>query len=219
MFPTDAAVRLEGLHPQITMRRMTTNMLRHLGAILVRAFRLVIAFAISTACIVFWTVMRPFKSRYRQVALPYIAPDEMNPCAKMSRQLETREFFDLWHRSYPCCIHLRNALGTDLWATNLPSLDSNTRIAGASLTDMSPGKGGSDRLRGYLKSSRVLLPRSDDHCVRLCIVLGDDEHLSPTGVYNANPSGHACCGTGNHPRSVVAKQENSTGLKTAQQDT
>jgi hypothetical protein len=141
MFPTDAAVRLEGLHPQITMRRMTTNMLRHLGAILVRAFRPVIAFAVSTACIVFCTVMRPFKTRHRQVALPCIAPDEMNPCAKMSRQLERREFFDLWHGSYPCCIRLRNELGTDLSATSLPSLDSNARIAGASLTDMSPGKG------------------------------------------------------------------------------
>jgi hypothetical protein len=151
MFPTVTAVRLEGLHPQITRRRMATKM-PHSGAILVHASRPVIACAVSAACIVFCGLMHFFKMQYRQVALPRARLDAMYPCPK-------------------------------------------------------------------IKVSRVLRHRSDDHCVRLCIVLGNDGHLSPTGVYNANPSGRAGCGAWNHSRSVVDKQENSTRLKTAQPDT
>jgi hypothetical protein len=143
MFPTVAAVRLEGLHPQITRRRMATKM-PHPGAILVHRSRPIVAFAVSAACAVFCALMLFFKTQYRQVALPCIRPDAMHPCPK-------------------------------------------------------------------IKVSRVLRHRSGDHCVRLCIVLGNDEHLRPTGVYNANPSGRAGCGAWNHSRSVLDNKKTRQG--------
>jgi hypothetical protein len=91
MFPTVAAVRREGLHPQITRRRMAIRML-HPGDILVRAPRPAITPDVSAACIVFYALMHFFKMQYRQVALSRIRPDAMHPCPKIkvSRVLRRR---------------------------------------------------------------------------------------------------------------------------------